>query len=189
MYNLEFKKTNTCQWNYIATYIFGWSGWLRRTWICQRNSQMLIWWIIHLFWWDQRVKMYFLEAAGLIWANIALSRPPSTAMADFHVQPESVHAEESGVARFQCQIHGLPEPVISWDKDRRPVNTEDERLVQPDSWHDTWQLFISPLPGLTAPAFFCLMLFSFSTAGTLFCPQASYRSQECVPRTVASSAV
>lgn len=49
-------------------------------------------------------------------------------MADFHVQPESVHAEEAGVARFQCQIHGLPEPVISWEKDSRPVDTKDERL-------------------------------------------------------------
>ncbi|XP_072237359.1 immunoglobulin superfamily DCC subclass member 3 [Leuresthes tenuis] len=50
-------------------------------------------------------------------------------MADFHVQPESVHAEESGVARFQCQIHGLPEPVISWEKDSRPVDTKDERYT------------------------------------------------------------
>lgn len=49
-------------------------------------------------------------------------------MADFHVQPESVHAEESGMARFQCQIHGLPEPVISWEKDGLPVDTKDERL-------------------------------------------------------------
>lgn len=49
-------------------------------------------------------------------------------MANFHVQPESVHVEESGVARFQCQIHGLPEPVISWEKDSRPVDTGDERL-------------------------------------------------------------
>lgn len=51
-------------------------------------------------------------------------------MADFHVQPESVRAEESGVARFQCQIHGLPEPIISWEKDRVPVDTKDERLDQ-----------------------------------------------------------
>ncbi|CAF99689.1 unnamed protein product, partial [Tetraodon nigroviridis] len=50
-------------------------------------------------------------------------------MASFHVQPESVHAEESGVARFQCQIHGLPEPVISWEKDSRPVDTSDERYT------------------------------------------------------------
>lgn len=55
-------------------------------------------------------------------------------MADFHVQPESVHAEESGVARFQCQIHGLPEPVISWEKDSRPVDTSNERLAQNTTW-------------------------------------------------------
>uniref|UniRef100_A0A3Q2D6H9 Immunoglobulin superfamily, DCC subclass, member 3 n=1 Tax=Cyprinodon variegatus TaxID=28743 RepID=A0A3Q2D6H9_CYPVA len=53
------------------------------------------------------------------------------AMAEFHVQPESVHAEESGVARFQCQIHGLPEPVISWEKDSRPVDTTDEYTLLP----------------------------------------------------------
>lgn len=63
--------------------------------------------------------------------------PPSTAMADFHVQPESVHAEESGVARFQCQIHGLPEPLISWEKDSHPVDTKDERLDQSTSQPDT----------------------------------------------------
>ncbi|XP_061671482.1 immunoglobulin superfamily DCC subclass member 3 isoform X2 [Syngnathoides biaculeatus] len=51
------------------------------------------------------------------------------AMADFHVQPEPVHAEESGVARFQCQIHGLPEPVISWEKDGDPVDTKDNRYT------------------------------------------------------------
>ncbi|XP_061886989.1 immunoglobulin superfamily DCC subclass member 3 isoform X2 [Entelurus aequoreus] len=51
------------------------------------------------------------------------------AMADFHVQPEAVHVEESGVARFQCQIHGLPEPVISWEKDGRPVDTKDKRYT------------------------------------------------------------
>lgn len=55
-------------------------------------------------------------------------------MANFHVQPESVHAEESGVARFQCQIHGLPEPVISWEKDSRPVDTSDQRSEQSRSW-------------------------------------------------------
>ncbi|XP_035507925.1 immunoglobulin superfamily DCC subclass member 3 [Morone saxatilis] len=57
------------------------------------------------------------------------ARIQAATMADFHVQPESVHAEESGVARFQCQIHGLPEPVISWEKDNRPVDTKDERYT------------------------------------------------------------
>ncbi|XP_056870660.1 immunoglobulin superfamily DCC subclass member 3 [Takifugu flavidus] len=57
------------------------------------------------------------------------ARIQAATMANFHVQPESVHAEESGVARFQCQIHGLPEPVISWEKDGRPVDTGDERYT------------------------------------------------------------
>uniref|UniRef100_A0A3P8RBG0 Immunoglobulin superfamily DCC subclass member 3 n=1 Tax=Astatotilapia calliptera TaxID=8154 RepID=A0A3P8RBG0_ASTCA len=57
------------------------------------------------------------------------ARIQAATMADFHVQPESVHAEESGVARFQCQIHGLPEPVISWEKDSRPVDTSNERYT------------------------------------------------------------
>ncbi|XP_008308322.2 immunoglobulin superfamily DCC subclass member 3 isoform X2 [Cynoglossus semilaevis] len=57
------------------------------------------------------------------------ARIQAATMADFHVQPESVHAEEHGVARFQCQIHGLPEPVISWEKDRLPVDTKDERYT------------------------------------------------------------
>ncbi|XP_029951169.1 immunoglobulin superfamily DCC subclass member 3 [Salarias fasciatus] len=57
------------------------------------------------------------------------ARIQAATMADFHVQPESVRAEESGVARFQCQIHGLPEPVISWEKDSRPVDTRDKRYT------------------------------------------------------------
>ncbi|KAI5626152.1 immunoglobulin superfamily DCC subclass member 3 [Silurus asotus] len=50
-------------------------------------------------------------------------------MADFHVHPHSVRTELAGVARFQCQIHGLPEPVISWEKDGRAVDTSDERYT------------------------------------------------------------
>lgn len=58
-----------------------------------------------------------------------MRKPPPIlpAMAEFHVQPQSAHAEEAGVARFQCQIHGLPEPLISWEKDNQPVDTDNER--------------------------------------------------------------
>ncbi|XP_046898476.1 immunoglobulin superfamily DCC subclass member 3 [Hypomesus transpacificus] len=57
------------------------------------------------------------------------ARVQAATMADFHVQPLSVHAEEVGMARFQCQIHGLPEPVISWEKDGLSVDTSDERYT------------------------------------------------------------
>ncbi|KAM9494436.1 immunoglobulin superfamily DCC subclass member 3 [Clarias gariepinus] len=50
-------------------------------------------------------------------------------MAEFHVHPRSVRTDLTGVARFQCQIHGLPEPVISWEKDGRAVDTGDERYT------------------------------------------------------------
>ncbi|XP_069046652.1 immunoglobulin superfamily DCC subclass member 3 isoform X3 [Lepisosteus oculatus] len=50
-------------------------------------------------------------------------------MAEFHVQPQSVLVEQGGVGRFQCQIHGLPEPLISWEKNGAPVDTEDERYT------------------------------------------------------------
>ncbi|NXA36137.1 IGDC3 protein, partial [Eudromia elegans] len=50
-------------------------------------------------------------------------------MSDFHIHPQSAVVEEGGVARFQCQIHGLPEPVILWQKNRVPVNTDNERYT------------------------------------------------------------
>ncbi|XP_028979978.2 immunoglobulin superfamily DCC subclass member 3 isoform X2 [Esox lucius] len=57
------------------------------------------------------------------------ARVQAATMAEFNVQPVAVQAEEAGVGRFQCQIHGLPEPVISWEKDGRPVDTKDERYT------------------------------------------------------------
>lgn len=56
-------------------------------------------------------------------------------MADFHVQPHSVRAELGGVGRFQCQIHGLPEPVISWEKDSQAVDTSDDRYCSTRNKH------------------------------------------------------
>ncbi|XP_062845821.1 immunoglobulin superfamily DCC subclass member 3 [Trichomycterus rosablanca] len=50
-------------------------------------------------------------------------------LADFHEHPRSVRAELGGMARFQCHVHGLPEPLISWEKDERPVDTNDERYT------------------------------------------------------------
>uniref|UniRef100_A0A8C1ZN86 Immunoglobulin superfamily DCC subclass member 3 n=1 Tax=Cyprinus carpio TaxID=7962 RepID=A0A8C1ZN86_CYPCA len=64
---------------------------------------------------------------GLVLSRKA--RVQAATMADFHVQPRSVRAELGGVGRFQCQIHGLPEPVISWERDGRPVDTSDDRYT------------------------------------------------------------
>ncbi|KAK1339149.1 hypothetical protein QTO34_019823 [Cnephaeus nilssonii] len=50
-------------------------------------------------------------------------------MSDFHVHPQAVAGEEGGVARFQCQIHGLPKPLITWEKNRVPIDTDNERYT------------------------------------------------------------
>ncbi|XP_030048641.1 immunoglobulin superfamily DCC subclass member 3 [Microcaecilia unicolor] len=50
-------------------------------------------------------------------------------MSDFHVLPENTVMEEGGVARFQCQVHGLPEPVITWEKNQVPVDTDNFRYT------------------------------------------------------------
>ncbi|XP_066557351.1 immunoglobulin superfamily DCC subclass member 3 [Amia ocellicauda] len=57
------------------------------------------------------------------------ARVQAATMAEFQVQPQSVLVEEGGVGRLQCQVHGLPEPTISWEKDGEPVDTEDERYT------------------------------------------------------------
>ncbi|XP_015235332.1 PREDICTED: immunoglobulin superfamily DCC subclass member 3 isoform X1 [Cyprinodon variegatus] len=47
----------------------------------------------------------------------------------FHTHPVSMFVDEGGVARFQCQINGVPEATITWEKDRRPLNTSDSRYT------------------------------------------------------------
>uniref|UniRef100_A0A8C7XGQ1 Immunoglobulin superfamily DCC subclass member 3 n=1 Tax=Oryzias sinensis TaxID=183150 RepID=A0A8C7XGQ1_9TELE len=47
----------------------------------------------------------------------------------FHTHPKSMSVDEGGVARFQCQISGVPEANITWEKDRLPLNTSDTRYT------------------------------------------------------------
>uniref|UniRef100_H0V8H7 Immunoglobulin superfamily DCC subclass member 3 n=1 Tax=Cavia porcellus TaxID=10141 RepID=H0V8H7_CAVPO len=57
------------------------------------------------------------------------ARIQAATMSDFHVHPQATVGEEGGVARFQCQIHGLPKPLITWEKNRVPIDTGDERYT------------------------------------------------------------
>ncbi|KAH0512053.1 Immunoglobulin superfamily DCC subclass member 3 [Microtus ochrogaster] len=57
------------------------------------------------------------------------ARIQAATMSDFHVHPQATMGEEGGVARFQCQIHGLPKPLITWEKNRVPIDTDDERYT------------------------------------------------------------
>ncbi|XP_068188424.1 immunoglobulin superfamily DCC subclass member 3 [Antennarius striatus] len=47
----------------------------------------------------------------------------------FHTHPASMTVDEGGVARFQCEIHGVPEATITWERNRVPLNTSDTRYT------------------------------------------------------------
>jgi len=50
-----------------------------------------------------------------------------TALPKFHTHPDSMSVDEGGVARFQCQVNGIPEASITWEKDRVVLGTSDDR--------------------------------------------------------------
>ncbi|XP_069372774.1 immunoglobulin superfamily DCC subclass member 3 [Paralichthys olivaceus] len=47
----------------------------------------------------------------------------------FHTHPVSMSVDEGSVARFQCQINGVPEAKITWERDRVTLNTTDNRYT------------------------------------------------------------
>ncbi|KAF1388582.1 hypothetical protein PFLUV_G00091790 [Perca fluviatilis] len=47
----------------------------------------------------------------------------------FLSHPESVTVDEGGVARLTCQVNGIPEANITWQRDRLPLSTEDPRYT------------------------------------------------------------
>ncbi|KAG7500901.1 immunoglobulin superfamily DCC subclass member 3-like [Solea senegalensis] len=57
-------------------------------------------------------------------AKVALASLPK-----FHTHPVSMTVDEGGVARFQCQINGVPEAKITWEKDNVPFSTTDKRYT------------------------------------------------------------
>ncbi|XP_075995005.1 immunoglobulin superfamily DCC subclass member 3 [Genypterus blacodes] len=47
----------------------------------------------------------------------------------FLSHPESVVVDVGGVARLTCQVNGIPEANIAWERDRRPLTAEDPRYT------------------------------------------------------------
>ncbi|XP_030605768.1 immunoglobulin superfamily DCC subclass member 3-like [Archocentrus centrarchus] len=47
----------------------------------------------------------------------------------FLSHPQSMDVDEGGVARLTCQVNGIPEANITWQKDRHPLSTEDHRYT------------------------------------------------------------
>ncbi|XP_075063730.1 immunoglobulin superfamily DCC subclass member 3 [Mixophyes fleayi] len=57
------------------------------------------------------------------------ARVQAAAISDFHIFPRDATLEEGGVARFQCKIHGLPEPEIVWERNGEIIDTENPRYT------------------------------------------------------------
>ncbi|XP_017295438.2 immunoglobulin superfamily DCC subclass member 3 [Kryptolebias marmoratus] len=47
----------------------------------------------------------------------------------FLSHPQSLTVDEGGVARLSCQVNGIPEANITWQRDRRPLSTDDPRYT------------------------------------------------------------
>ncbi|XP_028297926.1 immunoglobulin superfamily DCC subclass member 3-like [Gouania willdenowi] len=47
----------------------------------------------------------------------------------FLSHPQSMAVGEGGVARFTCQVNGIPEAEITWERDRRPLGTSEPRYT------------------------------------------------------------
>ncbi|XP_053743004.1 immunoglobulin superfamily DCC subclass member 3-like isoform X2 [Synchiropus splendidus] len=47
----------------------------------------------------------------------------------FLSHPQSVAVDEGGVARLTCQVNGIPEASITWQRDRGLLSTEDPRYT------------------------------------------------------------
>ncbi|XP_051901665.1 immunoglobulin superfamily DCC subclass member 3-like [Pristis pectinata] len=47
----------------------------------------------------------------------------------FLTHPQSMRVQLGGVARFQCQINGVPRATITWELNRVPLNMDDNRFT------------------------------------------------------------
>ncbi|XP_072421232.1 immunoglobulin superfamily DCC subclass member 4 isoform X2 [Chiloscyllium punctatum] len=53
-------------------------------------------------------------------------------LSQFHRQPESQVVEKNGTARFECGIHGLPLPVIMWERNQATIPNHKRFIVLPN---------------------------------------------------------
>ena len=50
--------------------------------------------------------------------------PPPTGLSRFQQGPEAQVVPVGGAARFECQVQGVPMPLITWEKDQAPIPSE-----------------------------------------------------------------
>lgn len=74
----------------------------------------------------------------LLWQALIILFP---GLSKFHLEPSPQTVPAGGAARFECQIEGIPTPVITWEKDKLAVPEENR-----------WDIYVLSLP-------FCLLFF------------------------------
>uniref|UniRef100_A0A3B3UQY5 Immunoglobulin superfamily DCC subclass member 3-like n=1 Tax=Poecilia latipinna TaxID=48699 RepID=A0A3B3UQY5_9TELE len=57
------------------------------------------------------------------------ARAQLASLPKFLSHPQSLAVDEGGVARLSCQVNGIPEANITWQKDRLPLSTADPRYT------------------------------------------------------------
>lgn len=65
------------------------------------------------------MRISLIKSVVFVWFAPALPK--------FHTHPVSMSVYEGGVARFQCQINGVPEAKITWERDRVLLSNTDSR--------------------------------------------------------------
>ncbi|XP_068128537.1 immunoglobulin superfamily DCC subclass member 3 [Hyperolius riggenbachi] len=93
------------------------------------------------------------------------ARVQAAAISDFHIFPRDATVEEGGVARFQCQIRGVPEPQIVWERNGETIDTEHPRYTL----LPTGVLQITTLEAEDGGKFRCV---ASNDAGRKFSPEA-----------------
>ncbi|XP_077323843.1 immunoglobulin superfamily DCC subclass member 3-like [Lithobates pipiens] len=93
------------------------------------------------------------------------ARVQAAAILDFHIFPRDTTLEEGGVARFQCQIRGVPEPQIIWQRNKESIDTKHPRYTL----LPTGVLQITALQGEDGGTFRCV---AKNAAGNKYSPEA-----------------
>ena len=69
----------------------------------------------------------------------------SSALPKFHTHPVSMAVDEGGVARFQCEINGVPEANIVWERNGVPLSSTDNRYCIVTRFHTPQYCFLCNL--------------------------------------------
>lgn len=99
----------------------------------------------------------------------------SAGLSKFHQQPSPQRVNVGGAARFECQVEGVPTPVITWEKDKAAVPQEARWGVGfPAFWSVKWSQSVKE------PCVLEFCLFSWGWSNTKDVPSATQSLLNCI---------